>query len=183
VAFGVPARSRVYPSGGAFTTASVAMFVAAPGRFSMMKVWPSRSDSHCPISRATMSFPGRGKADDKTHRPGRIGLRPRDPRHRGEGGSARCQMQELSSVGKFHGIASRNGGSAGSHSAVMSAALTIGPVLDLGPLRSIRGGSRCAHVEPYFTRFHATGAAGPPPEGVGWTYFNSSPVIARLILF
>jgi len=51
---------------------------------------------------------GRGKADDKAHRPGRIGLRPRDPRHRGAGGSARCQMEELSSVGKFHAISSRN---------------------------------------------------------------------------
>src|SRR5262249_48329539 len=31
------------------------MLVAAPGRFSMMNGWPSRSDSHCPIKRAAMS--------------------------------------------------------------------------------------------------------------------------------
>jgi site-specific recombinase XerD len=29
----------------------------APGRFSMMNCWPSRSESHWPISRATMSAP------------------------------------------------------------------------------------------------------------------------------
>src|SRR5262249_43829367 len=28
---------------------------AAPGRFSMMNCWPSRSDNHCPTSRAVMS--------------------------------------------------------------------------------------------------------------------------------
>ena len=40
---------------GARTTASVPMLLPAPGRFSMMNGWPSRSDSHCPIRRATMS--------------------------------------------------------------------------------------------------------------------------------
>jgi hypothetical protein len=29
--------------------------VPPPGRFSMMNGWPSRSESHCPISRAWMS--------------------------------------------------------------------------------------------------------------------------------
>src|SRR5262245_1218716 len=42
-------------SGGARTTASVAILVPVPGRFSMTNGWPIRSDSHCPISRATMS--------------------------------------------------------------------------------------------------------------------------------
>ena len=46
----------VWPSAGARTTASVAILPAAPGRFSTMNGWPSRSDSHCPIKRARMSF-------------------------------------------------------------------------------------------------------------------------------
>ena len=45
----------VWPSAGARTTASVPILLPPPGRFSTMKVWPSRSDSHCPISRARMS--------------------------------------------------------------------------------------------------------------------------------
>src|SRR5215471_2559734 len=36
------------------------MLLAAPGRFSITKGWPSRSCSHCPISRATMSLPPPG---------------------------------------------------------------------------------------------------------------------------
>ena len=43
-----------------------------------------------------------GKANDDAHRPRRIGLRPRDPRHGRQRGSARGQMQKLS-AGKFHG--------------------------------------------------------------------------------
>ena len=39
------------------TTASVAILVPAPGRFSTMNCWPSRSESHWPIRRATMSAP------------------------------------------------------------------------------------------------------------------------------
>jgi hypothetical protein len=42
------------------------------------------------------------KADDDFHRPRRIGLRRCAARHGQERGGARCQMQELSSVGKFH---------------------------------------------------------------------------------
>ena len=39
--------------------------VLAPGRFSMMNCWPSRSDSRWPIRRATMSVvPPGGKAHD-----------------------------------------------------------------------------------------------------------------------
>jgi len=37
-----------------------AMFVAAPGRFSITKGWPSRSENHWPIRRATMSLPPPG---------------------------------------------------------------------------------------------------------------------------
>src|SRR5262245_5569381 len=48
-----------------------------------------------------------GKADDNAHRPCRIGLRLRNPRDRRQRGSARGQMQKLSTVGKFHGVASR----------------------------------------------------------------------------
>ena len=43
------------------------------------------------------------KADDKTHRPRRIGLRPRDVRHGRQRGNARGQMQEFA-AGKFHGV-------------------------------------------------------------------------------
>ena len=44
-----------------------------------------------------------GHGRDDPHRPGRIGLRPRDPRHGRERGSARSQVQKLPAVGKFHG--------------------------------------------------------------------------------
>src|SRR5262245_21943523 len=37
-----------------------------------------------------------GKTDDDAHRPRRISLRTRDPRHRRERGRTRCQVQELS---------------------------------------------------------------------------------------
>src|SRR5262249_51671863 len=39
---------------------------------------------------------GRGEWHDQTHRPRRIGLRPRDARHGWERGSARGQMQKIS---------------------------------------------------------------------------------------
>src|SRR5262245_49857928 len=42
-----------------------------------------------------------GKSDDNAHWPRRIGLRPRDARQSRQRGSARGQMQELS-TGKFH---------------------------------------------------------------------------------
>src|SRR5512133_4192436 len=48
----------------------------------------------------------RGKADEDAHRLGRIGLRPSDARHGRQRGSARCQLQKLSSVGKLHSITS-----------------------------------------------------------------------------
>src|SRR4051812_38095163 len=47
--------SNVYPSGDALTTACTAMLVPAPGRFSMIIGWPSRSDSHWPINRVMRS--------------------------------------------------------------------------------------------------------------------------------
>jgi len=45
-AFGTVASRSVYPSGAAFTTASVPMLPPAPARFSTTKDWPSRSASH-----------------------------------------------------------------------------------------------------------------------------------------
>src|SRR5215472_16369695 len=42
------------------------------------------------------------KSDNDAHRSRRIGLRPRDPRHYWQRGSACCQMEKLSAVGKFH---------------------------------------------------------------------------------
>ena len=52
---------------------------------------------------------GRGP-DDDAYRPRRVGLRPRDPRQGWQRGSARCQMQKLPSVEKFHGFASSGSG-------------------------------------------------------------------------
>jgi hypothetical protein len=43
------------------------------------------------------------KADDNTHRPRRVALRPGDPRHGRQRGSARGQMKEFA-AGKFHGV-------------------------------------------------------------------------------
>src|SRR5262249_13282053 len=42
------------------------------------------------------------EANNDAHRPRRIGLRPSEAGDRGHPGSARGQMQELSTVGKFH---------------------------------------------------------------------------------
>src|SRR5690349_14352999 len=55
-----PRNSSVYPSGGELTTASTAMLVPAPGRFSMMTGCPSRSESQEPMTRATVSAPPPG---------------------------------------------------------------------------------------------------------------------------
>src|SRR5262245_8722910 len=49
----------------------------------------------------------RRKWHDQTHRPRRIGLRPRDPRYGRQRGSTRGQMQKLS-AGKFHAGPSRD---------------------------------------------------------------------------
>src|SRR6516164_1836151 len=43
-----------------------------------------------------------GKADGNPHRLRRIGLRSRKPRDGGQRGGARGQMQDVSTVGKFH---------------------------------------------------------------------------------
>jgi hypothetical protein len=61
-----------YPSAGELTTASMAMLPAPPGRFSTMKGWPSRSDSHCAIKRPIISgaLPG---AMPMIRRTGRVG--------------------------------------------------------------------------------------------------------------
>jgi len=45
---------------------------------------------------------GRGKTDDDAHRPRRICLRPRHPRHGWQRGGAGGQMQKLSTMGTFH---------------------------------------------------------------------------------
>src|SRR5262245_57386555 len=77
------------------TTASVAILLPAPGRFSMTNDWPSRSDCD------NIESASCGGTDNQTHGPRRIGLRPRDARHSRQRGSARGQMQKLS-AGKFH---------------------------------------------------------------------------------
>ena len=46
---------KVLPSGGALATASVPMMPLAPGLLSISTVWPSRSCSFWPISRAVTS--------------------------------------------------------------------------------------------------------------------------------
>src|SRR5207342_3767517 len=48
--------------------------------------------------------PARRKWNDHADWPRRIGLRPCDARGGRECGSTRCQMQKLSSVGKFHEV-------------------------------------------------------------------------------
>src|SRR6516165_10617676 len=93
--------SSVWPSGGARTTASVPILLPAPGRSSMTNGWPRRSDSHCPIRRATVSDVPPAANGDEMHRPRWIGLRPsgtRDGRQRGRAGG---EMQKIS-AGKFH---------------------------------------------------------------------------------
>src|SRR5262249_1352319 len=52
-------------------------------------------------ARGGVGIAARGKADNDAHRPHRIGLRPREARHRRQRGSARCEMQKIS-AGKFH---------------------------------------------------------------------------------
>src|SRR6516162_2861487 len=59
-------------SAGARTTASVPIVVDAPGRFSITNCWPRRSDSQCPIRRATMSVVPAGVNGTIT-RTGRVG--------------------------------------------------------------------------------------------------------------
>src|SRR5256714_1896521 len=52
--------SSVYPSGGAFATASPATLPLPPMRFSMTKGWPSASPSFAAIRRPTISGPPPG---------------------------------------------------------------------------------------------------------------------------
>src|ERR1051325_11065301 len=47
--------SSVYPSGALRAIISVAVLLPAPGLFSTMTGWPSRSDTYWPISRPRMS--------------------------------------------------------------------------------------------------------------------------------
>jgi hypothetical protein len=72
IALAGPISSSVWPSGGARTTASVAVLLDAPGRFSTTKGWPSRSVNHSLISRARMSF-GPPATKPTTKRTGRAG--------------------------------------------------------------------------------------------------------------
>jgi len=55
MAFVAVTRRSEYPLGAARTTASVAILLPAPGRFSTMNGWPSRSDSQCASRRAMIS--------------------------------------------------------------------------------------------------------------------------------
>ena len=96
-------RRSVWPSAAARTTASVAMLVPAPGRFSMTNGWPKLLRK--PLTRSCAQDvlgAARSKSDNDAYRPRRVGLRPRDARHGRERGGARCQMQKLA-TGKFHG--------------------------------------------------------------------------------
>src|SRR5262245_51854293 len=70
------------------------MLVPAPGRFSMTNVWPSRSVSHCPIRRATMSLPPAG-VKPTIKRTARIGVRERAASNGGRDDSARRQLEKL----------------------------------------------------------------------------------------
>src|SRR6266511_584383 len=68
----------------------------------MMNSWPSRSESHCPIRRATMSPAPAGAVGTMMRTwSRRIGLRPNEARPGRQRGSARGQMQKIS-AGKFH---------------------------------------------------------------------------------
>src|SRR5262245_17464444 len=63
---------------------------------------------------------------DDVHRPCRIGLRPRNPRHGRQCGSTCGQMQKLSAVGKFHGLPLCNVGDATLYSAlILTARITF----------------------------------------------------------
>ena len=55
-----------------------------------------------PCARAATGHAAGREADDDAHRPRWIGLCLRDTRYRRERGSARGQMQDLPTVGKFH---------------------------------------------------------------------------------
>src|SRR6516165_9221739 len=71
-AFTKVATRSVYPSGGAFTTISVPILLADPGRFSITNCWPSRSRQ--PLSYQACHDVGAtsgGKSDNDVH--GRAG--------------------------------------------------------------------------------------------------------------
>src|SRR5215472_11263777 len=54
-------------------------------------------------TRSNVMPPTRRETNNQTHRPRRIGLRPRNPRQRWQRGNASGPIQKLSAVGKFHG--------------------------------------------------------------------------------
>src|SRR5262249_13196037 len=91
----------VWPSGAAFTTASVAMLPVAPTRFSTTKGSPKALRHPLTNQACNGVSPGaRRKPVDDAHRTRWIGLRPRDARHYRQRGSASGQMQEFA-AGKF----------------------------------------------------------------------------------
>ena len=77
--------------------AAGAAALSAVSRFAWAQSYPTR-----PV-RLIVGLAAGGKADEQTHRPRRISLRPRKPRHGRQRGSACGQMQKLS-AGKFHGV-------------------------------------------------------------------------------
>src|SRR5262245_42038492 len=60
----------------------------------------------CDEPRENVGRSAGGRGGDDAHRPRRIVLRPSDTRHRRQRGSARCQMEKIS-TGKFHSSPSR----------------------------------------------------------------------------
>jgi hypothetical protein len=55
-------------------------------------------------TRKRVAYAAGAKAHNDPHRPGRIGLRPRNARDGRQRGSTRGEMQKLPSVGKVHMI-------------------------------------------------------------------------------
>src|SRR5262249_20040483 len=103
----------------------------------------------------------RREADDDAHRPRRIGLRPREPRHRRQRGSARGQREKIS-TGKFHFE-------------------SPSPFPSLDHLVGV--GRAALEAHPWngavFARRYVT-LALPPIDGVGLKYVTSSPSNERM---
>src|ERR1700730_14459985 len=67
IAFAVEVSSSVCPSGGEAITAWVPILLPAPGLFSTMKGWPSRSDRRWQTKREHVGGAARGVGDDPAH--------------------------------------------------------------------------------------------------------------------
>ena len=75
IASAVVVKSSVYPSGADFATTSVAMLVAAPGRFSTTNGWPSNSrELRREQARRDVGAAAGREADQHAHRAAGIGL-------------------------------------------------------------------------------------------------------------